>query len=57
VGSCAFIGKPKDNSVEISYWTFKEFGGHGIATFSCKELIAIAKTADPTLVCQVEDCS
>ena len=50
VGSCAFTGKPKDNSVEITYWTFKEFEGQGIATLSCKQLIAIAKTADPTLV-------
>ncbi len=50
VGSCAFTGKPNDNSVEISYWTFKEFEGQGIATFSCKQLIAIAKTADQTLV-------
>ena len=50
VGSCAFTGKPHDNSVEISYWTFKDFEGQGIATFSCKQLISIAKIVDPSLV-------
>ena len=50
VGSCAFIGQPENNSVEVSYWTFKEFEGQGIAKFSCKQLILIARTVDPTLV-------
>lgn len=47
VGLCSFIGKPDDGRVEISYWTFSEFEGQGIASFSCEELISIARNADP----------
>jgi len=47
VGSCGFVGQPKDGKVEIAYWTFKEFEGQGIASFACKELIAIACQASP----------
>ena len=50
VGSCGFTGQPIDGQVEIAYWTFKEFEGQGIASFSCKELISISKLADPTLI-------
>lgn len=50
VGSCACIRQPGENSVEISYWTFKEFEGQGVATFSCSQLISIVKDVDPTLV-------
>ncbi|MCF8428105.1 MAG: GNAT family N-acetyltransferase [Bacteroidia bacterium] len=46
VGTCSFIGRPKDGKVEISYWTFKEFEGQGFASFACKELIKIARNAD-----------
>lgn len=49
VGSCGFVGQPKDGKVEIAYWTFKEFEGQGIASFACKELITITKRMDPTL--------
>jgi RimJ/RimL family protein N-acetyltransferase len=49
VGSCGFVGQPKDGKVEIAYWTFKEFEGQGIASFACKELVTIAKHADPSL--------
>lgn len=47
VGSCSFTGQPNDGNVEIAYWTFKEFEGQGIASFACKEIIAIAQNADP----------
>lgn len=47
VGSCGFVGQPKDKIVELAYWTFKEFEGQGIASFACKELVAIAKQTDP----------
>jgi [ribosomal protein S5]-alanine N-acetyltransferase len=49
VGSCGFTGKPKEGKVEIAYWTFKEFEGQGIASFSCKELVSISQQTDPTI--------
>jgi len=49
VGSCGFTGQPKEGKVEIAYWTFKEFEGQGIASFSCKELVSISRQTDPTL--------
>lgn len=49
VGSCGFVGQPNAGKVEIAYWTFKEFEGQGIASFACKELVAIAYQADPGL--------
>ena len=49
VGSCGFVGQPKDGKVEIAYWTFKEFEGQGIASFACKELISIAYQTEPEL--------
>jgi ribosomal-protein-alanine N-acetyltransferase len=50
VGSCGFTGPPKDGRAEIAYWTFPQFEGQGIAGFSCRELIAIAKLAMPTVI-------
>jgi RimJ/RimL family protein N-acetyltransferase len=50
VGCCGFTGQPKDGKVEIAYYTFKEFEGQGIASFSCKELILIANQTDPTVI-------
>ncbi|MBL7831947.1 MAG: GNAT family N-acetyltransferase [Saprospiraceae bacterium] len=50
VGTGGFTGQPKDGKVEIAYWTFKDFEGQGIASFTCKELIAISKGTDPTLI-------
>lgn len=47
VGSCGFVGQPKDGKVELAYWTFKEFEGQGIASFACQELVKIAKQTDP----------
>ncbi|MFM2360664.1 MAG: hypothetical protein RLY16_2657 [Bacteroidota bacterium] len=49
VGTCSFVSPPKDNQVEIAYWTFKEFEGQGIASFACKELIKIAQNTAPTI--------
>ena len=50
VGSCAFTGSPVNGKAEISYWTFKEFEGKGIATFACRQLIKIAREANPELI-------
>jgi RimJ/RimL family protein N-acetyltransferase len=49
VGSCSFVGQPRDGRVEIAYWTFKQFEGQGIASFACKELISIAYQTDAGL--------
>ena len=50
VGSCSFVGQPIDEKIELSYWTFKEFEGQGIASFACKELVIIAKQTDPSVI-------
>jgi ribosomal-protein-alanine N-acetyltransferase len=49
VGSCGFVGQPKDGCVEIAYWTFAEYEGQGIASFACKELIRIVHNTNPKL--------
>lgn len=50
VGTGGFTGQPVEGKVEIAYWTFKEFEGQGVASFTCKELISISKNTDPQLV-------
>lgn len=47
LGTGGFAGQPKDGKVEIAYWTFKEFEGQGVASFACKELVAIARKTNP----------
>ncbi len=49
VGTAGFTGQPIENTVEISYWTFKEWEGQGIASMACKELIAIAQKTNPSV--------
>lgn len=49
VGSCGFKGQPKEGIVEIAYWTFEEYEGQGISTFSCLELIKISQAFDPSV--------
>lgn len=49
VGTAGFTGQPVDNTVEISYWTFKELEGQGIASMACKELITIAQKTNPSI--------
>lgn len=49
VGSCGFKGQPKEGIVEIAYWTFDEYEGQGISTFSCSELIKISQAFDPSI--------
>jgi RimJ/RimL family protein N-acetyltransferase len=46
VGTCAFKSVPKDNRVEIAYFTFPDYEGQGIATQMAKMLIEIAKKTD-----------
>jgi ribosomal-protein-alanine N-acetyltransferase len=50
VGVGGFIGKPIEGKVEIAYGTFKEYEGQGIASFSCKQLISIAKQTNPEII-------
>src|ERR1700743_2452554 len=47
VGCCAFTGPPVDNKVEIAYWIFSGHEVQGIASFACRELIAISKNTGP----------
>jgi [ribosomal protein S5]-alanine N-acetyltransferase len=50
VGTGGFTGPPKNGKIEIAYWTFKQFEGKGIASFTCRELISISKKTNPTLL-------
>lgn len=50
VGVGGFTGKPMDGRVEIAYGTAKEYEGQGIASFACRQLIAIAKSTEPGII-------
>lgn len=50
VGSCGFTGQPNDGKVEIAYWTFKEYEGQGVSSFSCSELVSISHQQDPDII-------
>ena len=50
VGVGGFTGQPKDGKVEIAYGTFKKYENQGIASFTCRQLIAIAKTTDAEII-------
>lgn len=47
VGGGAFVGPPRDNRVEIAYFTLKEFEGFRYASRTAAELVAIARIANP----------
>ena len=50
VGGGALVGKPRDNRVEIAYFTAAEFEGRGYATRTAAELVAIARNALPGII-------
>lgn len=50
VGSCGFKSKPKDEKVEIAYFTFPKYERRGIATTMARSLIEIARKASPNIV-------
>ena len=50
VGCGAFVGPPRENRVEIAYFTLKELENRGYATRTAKELVAIARAASPGIV-------
>ena len=43
VGSCSFVGPPRNGSVEIAYFTFPSFEGKGFASAMAAELVSIAR--------------
>ena len=50
VGSCGFIGKPKNGEVEIAFWTFPRHQGVGVATEACRQMIDIVLNEDSSIV-------
>jgi RimJ/RimL family protein N-acetyltransferase len=50
VGTCGFKSGPVDGRVEIAYFTFPGFEGKGVATQMARQLISIARDAQPQLV-------
>jgi RimJ/RimL family protein N-acetyltransferase len=50
VGGGAFVGAPRENRVEIAYFTSVEFEGRSYATQTATELMAIARRVVPGIV-------
>jgi [ribosomal protein S5]-alanine N-acetyltransferase len=50
VGGGAFVGPPRENRVEIAYFTLPEFEGLGYATRTAAELVAIARDSNPEII-------
>lgn len=50
VGTCAFKTPPRENQVEIAFFTYPEHEGRGIATRMAEHLVHIARTHVPTIV-------
>jgi RimJ/RimL family protein N-acetyltransferase len=49
VGICGFAAPPADGQVEIAYHTFSAFEGKGIATSMARELVEVARRAEPAI--------
>lgn len=49
VGACAFKSPPLDGRVEISYFSFPEHEGRGIGAEMARQLVQLARQADPTV--------
>jgi len=47
VGTCAFTRAPRDNAVEIAYFTFPGHEGGGVATRMALSLISLARASAP----------
>lgn len=50
VGGGGFKGPPKDDRVEIAYFTLPELEGRGFATATARELVRLARSANPEIV-------
>ena len=49
VGTCAFPAPPRGGRVEIAYFTFAGAEGQGIATEMARQLVALARAAQPAV--------
>lgn len=49
VGMCGFKTAPRDGEVEIAYGTAPQHEGKGVATQMARQLIEIARAADPSV--------
>jgi ribosomal-protein-alanine N-acetyltransferase len=49
VGTCAFKTAPRDDRVEIAYYTMPSHEGEGVATAMAHELIEIARSERPDI--------
>ena len=49
VGTCAFKTPPKNQQVEIAYFTFPGNEGRGVATRMVQELLKIAQAGNPSM--------
>ncbi len=50
IGTCAFKNPPEGGRVEISYFTFPEYEGMGVATKMAERLVAIARCECPEII-------
>jgi [ribosomal protein S5]-alanine N-acetyltransferase len=50
VGTCGFKSVPLDGRVEIAYFTFPGYEGKGVATQMARQLLLIARDAQPDLI-------
>ncbi|MGQ0619296.1 MAG: GNAT family N-acetyltransferase [Panacagrimonas sp.] len=50
VGACAYKSPPEEGRVEISYHSFPEYEGRGIATEMARQLVRMAREAVPDVV-------
>ncbi len=49
IGTCAFKSKPRNNKVEIAYYTFSAFENRGYASAIAAQLISLARQHEPGL--------
>ena len=49
VGGGAFVEPPKQNRVEIAYFTLAEYEGNGIASRTASTLVGLARKASPSI--------
>jgi ribosomal-protein-alanine N-acetyltransferase len=49
VGGGAFVAPPTEGQVEIAYFTLPEFQGRGMAQRTARELVRLARAADPSI--------
>jgi [ribosomal protein S5]-alanine N-acetyltransferase len=50
VGTCGFKGPPGEGRAEIAYFTFPGYEGKGVATQMARQLLQMARNADPGVV-------